>query len=227
MRRFSGWLQWANLALLAVLVYLVVDGFPSILRWKQAREQQPPPKPAFYDWVDPAKGMQLIMFYAAPGAIEKGDSANLCYGVAQAKEVRLDPPVANVWPSLNRCVSVQPPATTTYKLTAIDGRGQELSESLTIQVAPRGSIHAVESVASPLGISYFRLQDTIQEPDGSVVYSLTFRVTSAELVSIEPEVFPPSRLLMGNFYVRRKGPTTYKLTAHAGGKSVTRELALP
>src|SRR5260370_37337695 len=37
------------------------------------------------------KDLAIQSFYASPGAIHKGDSAQLCYGVANAKSVKLEP----------------------------------------------------------------------------------------------------------------------------------------
>ena len=34
---------------------------------------------------------QILNFYAVPGVIRRGDSAQLCYGVSNAKTVRLEP----------------------------------------------------------------------------------------------------------------------------------------
>jgi hypothetical protein len=76
----------------------------------------------------------ILNFYAAPGAIHRGDSFQLCYGVSNAASVKLDPPVASVWPSLSRCVSVTPKATTTYTLTATDSAGHSKTATLTVTV---------------------------------------------------------------------------------------------
>lgn len=77
---------------------------------------------------------EILNFYGSPGIIRRGDSAQLCYGVSNAKSVRLDPPAGSVWPSLSRCVSVAPAKDTTYTLTATDAAGNTTSQSLTIKV---------------------------------------------------------------------------------------------
>jgi len=76
----------------------------------------------------------IMSFYASPGTIRRGDSAQLCYGVSNTKNVRLDPPVAEVWPSYDRCFAISPTKDTTYTLTADDGNGNTKSASFTIQV---------------------------------------------------------------------------------------------
>jgi len=76
----------------------------------------------------------ILNFYAAPGAVRRGDSFQLCYGVSNAKDVKLDPPVGSVWPSLSRCLSVTPKKTATYTLTATDSAGHTKTASLTVTV---------------------------------------------------------------------------------------------
>lgn len=77
---------------------------------------------------------EILSFYAAPPVIRRGDTAQVCYGVSNAKTVRLDPPVGRVWPSYSRCVDVSPRNDTTYTLTIEDGKGQTKSATVTIQV---------------------------------------------------------------------------------------------
>lgn len=225
MRRVPSWLVWANLALLAVLVYMVADGLPSILQWKAEQEKKPAARPLFFDWVDPAKGLQLIQFYASPGVIERGESASLCYGVAQAAKVRIEPPVGNLWPSLNRCVSVSPKQDTHYKLTVEDSNGKTLEAALEIRVVAVGTIHPVEIVGPPLAISYFReLGATRDGP--ALIYSVEFSTTGADMISIEPPVFPAGHIIMGKFYIRVEKTATYTLKAQAGSAVVTKAITL-
>jgi len=77
---------------------------------------------------------KIISFYAMPGRIHRGDTVDMCYGVSNARSVKLDPPVANVWPSVDRCMQVSPKKTTTYTFTADDGKGNTKTAQLTIEV---------------------------------------------------------------------------------------------
>jgi hypothetical protein len=77
---------------------------------------------------------EILNFYAVPGTIRRGDSAQLCYGVSNAKTVRLEPQSNPVWPSLSRCVDVTPTKDTTYTLTAEDGHGNTKTMTLTVTV---------------------------------------------------------------------------------------------
>jgi len=76
----------------------------------------------------------IIAFYIMPGTIHRGESAQLCYGVSEAKSVSLDPPVASMWPSVNRCFEISPKKDTKYTLTAVDASGNTKTQSVTLEV---------------------------------------------------------------------------------------------
>jgi hypothetical protein len=80
------------------------------------------------------KELAIQNFYASPGAIHKGESTQLCYGVANAKTVSLEPQPNAVWPSYARCVSVSPAKSTTYTLTISDASGNIRKQSLQVTV---------------------------------------------------------------------------------------------
>jgi hypothetical protein len=76
----------------------------------------------------------IQMFYASPGVIQRGDSARLCYGVSNAKTVKLEPQSNPVWPSHSRCVEVAPTKTTTYTLTIEDAAGNTKFQTVEVKV---------------------------------------------------------------------------------------------
>jgi hypothetical protein len=80
------------------------------------------------------KELDIQNFYASPGAIHAGETAQLCYGVANAKTVKLEPQPNPVWPSYARCVDVTPRKTTTYTLTITDAAGNTKSATVDIKV---------------------------------------------------------------------------------------------
>jgi len=80
------------------------------------------------------KELAIQTFYASPGEIRRGESVQLCYGVANSKTVKLEPQSNPVWPSYSRCVNDAPAKTTTYTLTIADAAGNMKSQSLTVQV---------------------------------------------------------------------------------------------
>ena len=77
---------------------------------------------------------EILNFYALPGRIHRGDEAQLCYGVSNAKTVEIDPPVEGVWPALNHCLNISPKKDTTYTFTAHDAAGNTKTASLTLEV---------------------------------------------------------------------------------------------
>jgi len=77
--------------------------------------------------------LSIQMLYA-PAEIRRGETAQVCYGVANAKSVTLTPQSNPVWPSHNLCVDVKPAKTTTYTLTATGADGKSVSQEITVAV---------------------------------------------------------------------------------------------
>jgi hypothetical protein len=80
------------------------------------------------------KELAIQNFYASPGTIRRGETVQLCYGVANAKTVKLEPQSNPVWPSYSRCVDVSPAKSTTYTLTIADAAGNTKTQSLEVKV---------------------------------------------------------------------------------------------
>ena len=80
------------------------------------------------------KGLAIQNFYASAGEIRRGETVQLCYGVANAKTVKLEPQPNPVWPSYSRCVEVTPTKSTTYTLTIADAAGNARTQSLEVKV---------------------------------------------------------------------------------------------
>lgn len=78
--------------------------------------------------------LAIHTLYISPASIHRGQSAQLCYDVANAKTVTLDPPEGQVWPSHNRCLDLSPRNTTTYTLTIAGASGKSASQSVQLQV---------------------------------------------------------------------------------------------
>ncbi len=129
---------------IVLLIVALFSGWTVFSRWQENRdlEQKAAEQKAAKErdeaqrTVDTLGGdrFDILSFYATPGTIHRGDSAQLCYGVSNTKNVRLDPPVASVWPSYDRCFAISPTKDTTYTLTADDGNGNSKSASFTLQV---------------------------------------------------------------------------------------------
>jgi hypothetical protein len=86
--------------------------------------------------VEQLGGSELAIrsLYVSPAVIRHGETAQLCYDVANAKSVTLDPPAGEVWPSHNRCLALSAKKTTTYTLTITDPSGKSISETVDLQV---------------------------------------------------------------------------------------------
>jgi len=83
---------------------------------------------------------EILQFYATPGAIRRGETAQVCYGVSNAKAARIEPrPASGVWPSLSRCVEVAPTKDTTYTLTIDDGKGSTKTAMVEVKVSSKNA----------------------------------------------------------------------------------------
>jgi hypothetical protein len=102
----------------------------------QERLQERSPEARNQKIVDAYGGDELtiLSFYGMPGVIRPGEEAELCYGVSNAAEVRMEPPVEHVWPSLGRCVKVAPERAPEYTLIGEDAAGRSKTASLIIKV---------------------------------------------------------------------------------------------
>jgi hypothetical protein len=128
----------------AVIAALLYAAWTFYSRWQENREIQERATAAQHareqeeaaKTVETLGGSQfsVINFYVTPGAIRAGEEAQLCYGVSNAKAVRLDPPAGNVWPSVSRCFEVSPHKTTIYTLTAEDGAGNSKTATVRVEV---------------------------------------------------------------------------------------------
>jgi|SRR5215471_5697921 len=78
--------------------------------------------------------LAIRSLYVSPAQIHRGEKAQLCYDVANAKTVTLDPPEGQVWPSHSRCVDLAPKETTMYTLTIADISGKTATQSVELQV---------------------------------------------------------------------------------------------
>ena len=129
---------------IVLVVVAVVVGWILFSRWSEnrlierqaARQKEAKQRESDRTALDQMGGKTLDIqaFYANPGAVHRGETVQLCYGVANAKNVKLEPQSNPVWPSYSRCVDVKPTKTTTYTLTIDDGAGNTKTESIEVKV---------------------------------------------------------------------------------------------
>ena len=131
--------SWTALAIVALVVVWILFS-----RWLENRnmetraKQERTQKQLEQDRIalDQLGGKELAIqnFYATPGVVRRGETVQLCYGVANAKTVKLEPQSNPVWPSYSRCVDVTPTKSTTYTLTIADDAGNTRTQSLEVKV---------------------------------------------------------------------------------------------
>ena len=89
-------------------------------------------------WIRPVGAtrgpVKILQFYASVGVLNAGEKALLCYGVDNAKSVRVSPAVNGVYPTFNRCVEIGPDRTTHYTILAEGFDGRLATQSFTLRV---------------------------------------------------------------------------------------------
>jgi hypothetical protein len=120
------------------VLYVLYARYDSHRRYDQQTRQQQEQQRRKNDLsaVEQLGGSDLAIrgFYVSPTIIRPGQSAQLCYDVANAKTVTLNPPVAAVWSSHSRCIDVSPKTSTTYQLSVSDAAGKSLSQDVELKV---------------------------------------------------------------------------------------------
>jgi len=126
---------------LVVLIGGVYDGWIFYGRWESNRDAERVRSEAeaerarkTIDAIGGA-GFGIRSFYAAPAAIHRGEAVNLCYSVIGAATLRLDPPLAEVYPAFSHCVQASPRQDTEFTLTAADAAGHTATAKLDLPVA--------------------------------------------------------------------------------------------
>jgi hypothetical protein len=124
----------------AVLISGLYVGWVFFSRWQASRESD---RKAAESRAEEARRVidayggskvTVLNLSASRGTISRGETAQLCYGVSNAKTVRIDPPVGDIWPSMYRCIDVSPRSDTTYTITATDSQGQSDTKSINVRV---------------------------------------------------------------------------------------------
>ena len=78
--------------------------------------------------------MKAIGFVAAAARIYRGEHVVICYGVANAASVRLDPMGMSLPPSRKFCTQFLPQATYDYTLMATSPEGVSVHERFSVKV---------------------------------------------------------------------------------------------
>ena len=130
----------------------------------EKRAAAPAPAPA---------GATITQFYANLNPVPKGETALLCYGVADATTVWLEPPRKELSAALTRCVEIAPEHDTTYKLTAVGADGKPVTRELTVN---SGAAH----------VKIVNLNISALEVKPGELISVCYTVEHARSVEISP-----------------------------------------
>lgn len=129
-------LPFTSAALLAAMIY---TGWTFYSRWAEARRADTEETARRRELDRQTLNMigtdlKILTFYSSPQTIQAGQQALICYGVANAKTVRISPAVETLMPSLGRCIQASPVMTTEYTLTAQDDAGHRVSQTIAVKV---------------------------------------------------------------------------------------------
>ncbi|MBV9400025.1 MAG: hypothetical protein JO062_18755 [Bryobacterales bacterium] len=78
--------------------------------------------------------LKILNFAADTAVTHPGGRVLLCYGVANAVSLKIEPEIEPLKPAMTRCIEAFPKKTTTYTLTAADASGHLVNAALTINV---------------------------------------------------------------------------------------------
>jgi hypothetical protein len=123
-----------------VLIGAAYDGWIFYDRWQSARDAERARANAEAEKA--RKAIDLIgggafgirNFYVSPSVIHAGATVNICYSVFGAASLRLDPPVAEVYPAFSHCVQASPRRDTEFELTATDSAGHTATAKFVLKV---------------------------------------------------------------------------------------------
>jgi hypothetical protein len=196
-------LLWIGLSLaVARLGWVWLARHDSRLRMEGATETRH--GQAYRSSDDDNGALGITQFYARSGEMTEDDPNLVCYGVRNARSVRIEPPVVSLTPALNRCFFVEPHQDTTYKLVAEGTDGSQASESFRVRVKP----------AKPAILMFTTSERKI--PRGEAV-TVCYGVAHASTVRMEPNGWqlPPTAKNCTRFYP--KATATYTLIATGVG----------
>jgi len=157
--------------------------------------------------------VKITHFYAGAAEITENETVGFCYGVENARSVRLEPPVEQLKPGYNRCFHLTPTKTTEYKLTAEGFDGSTATASVTVKVKPlpRPAASAPNTIQGLFTLIFASAPEVSR---GEAV-TLCYGAPTAIRITMDPpleNLKPASRFC---FQVRPETTTTYRFTATA------------
>ena len=134
--------------------------------------------------------------------------------------MRIDPPLAGVYPALNKCTEVAPEHDTKYTLTAEGKDGQSETAAFTLVVKP--------DLANRPRITKFQVVKHSFE-EGRHYFTIDFQFENASRVTIDPPVFSAieDSAPSGQWLVAPETSTTYTLTVmDKKGRKASKQLTV-
>jgi hypothetical protein len=166
---------------------------------------------------------RIVQFYAAPGLVERGDPVTVCYGVENAKSVRLQPSVEEIKPAVNRCFQLTPKETVTFTLFASGADGREVSRSITVNVVPRSRPAAAAPAPQQPASMIVTFAASAQEVERGRPVTLCYGVRDAVSVRLEPGGRTLDPVESKCFMISPPQTATYTLIVTGPGKRTERE----
>ena len=127
-------------ATIVVFLALLYDGWIFYSRWSAGRQVQEAraakESQRAQQTLERIGGtdLKILNFFAEPAG--RPGALRLCYSVINAKTLRVEPPIGDVYPALSHCLPIAPRQTTAYKLIAGDGAGHQATQNLVVRVKP-------------------------------------------------------------------------------------------
>jgi len=211
-------LRVAGVIAAAYLLWVLVGRYAANRRWP-ARQEEPAAKTKF-DATYGGSAVKILQFYARDGVVTEDHSTLICYGVMNARSMRIEPAVEGVSVSFNRCVEVTPEHDTRYTLTAEGNDGRTVSESFSIEIKP-------DAATRPKILAFQIVKHTVEK--GRHIFTLAYSFENAREVSIDPPVFSTleDSAPYGQFFVAPDKTTTYTLTVTGKkGRKASRPLTV-
>jgi hypothetical protein len=78
--------------------------------------------------------LKIVAFYTTPAVASAGEKVLVCYSVANATEVSIEPKIESLKPAISRCVEAHPTHTTIYTLTAKDASSASETRSTEVRI---------------------------------------------------------------------------------------------
>lgn len=157
---------------------------------------------------------RITQFYTATPTVARGEKARLCYGVENAKEVTIDPPVDRLFPAMSYCFDAEPSETTSYTLTARSPAGED-EQRLTVTVSGKA---AARSARSGTGPKFLDLAISAKSVKAGDPVSFCYKAAGADKVTGKPgRMIAKDGPAAGCLFDQPKATTTYTIVISGPG----------